>query len=94
MGAPAVLLLLALASILDFSQDHSTRLHSGAPPCAARYLLSGLKATLTTSCAVRIATPVSGNHTARHGPPLSNDQLLTRLPVTAAACGASCMQSF
>ena len=49
--APAArLLVLTLAIALDFSQDHSTRFHSGPPPCAAMYLLSGLKATLVTSC--------------------------------------------
>ena len=50
MGAPSGLLVRTLASTLDFSHCHSTKLQSGAPPCAASNLLSWLKITLLISC--------------------------------------------
>ncbi len=50
MGAPAGLLVLMLASSFDFSHCQRTRFQSGAPPCAARSLLSWLNITLVISC--------------------------------------------
>lgn len=49
-GEPVALDVLMEANNFDFSQDHTTRFHSGAPPWAARTLLSELKAMLVISC--------------------------------------------
>ena len=50
MALPFWLVVLVLAAILLFSQTHSVRFQSGAPPCVASRRPSGLKAMLTMSC--------------------------------------------
>ena len=55
MRVPGAPLILLVATTLAFSHSHTSRYHSGSPPCAMMVLPSALKLRLTYSCSVAIA---------------------------------------